>query len=972
MLTMLRTKALAADITAAKARGNHLYKSGEFAAAAVAYAEGIALSTAASVDLKTWPAVELAVIACQSNQALMYVKLGRHAAALDVCDAAMAAPAVSANPGLHGKLLERRVLALEGLRRYAEAVNALLDIPRRGRDGSGGGSGSGSLEAIAERLDAALSGGADSVVEQLRTLSSAAPSHPAMIQEQLGGLLALGQQWDKSPAEWTTVVENVSRWVVDHPGHVDAEDPMGNTLLQGCALLLSESSAAVRVFFGGDGDEEGAASAGRRRSPFEELLHMLVVDHGANPNQRSTMSAAREGEPGCVTPLMGCAKGANPHGIRLLLGLGADPTLRDETGCTPLFIACLHGISTETSLIQGMREESVGAGSDTQDPVGAVRAFTEGCGRIAEYINFRIGDNGSTALHICASEGFPRRAELLLEAGARIDIANRYALTPLALVVKRRLGVSAPSQDREPAWGVIAAIDRAYRVKAGGCGGGDASGSGGGVGIPSLSSTDPFVRVERYGTFINQVMQAHTAMALTPEESHPQNSIPALWQEAAQARHLLLAITQCSGIQAGLMPAQHSIDLVAWQNACAACGAKPGTLKCGKCGIARYCSRECQKSDWKETFKVVKGVRRGRGHKTRCAWIADQKRLGLWGDRANINASTTECKHASVSTNAKCSSGAVHDDQKAEERAGGINTAAAGFTPSDNILLTLSDAVSNMISPLLKRRWVGGSASDIADQLGQLSPEERAELAVYHWQEFRGDDAHWNDPIQLRDHMFRQLVEHKTVWVNKMIFDDDGLVEGKINRSWFCLIAGYINHTFAFAVPSDEALAALGELGPLIEMGAGSGYWAWVLRNRGADILAYDIEPASESCDNMFILSSFTEVLPGTSASVLAGGKNAERALFICWPWSTELEKLPKYEVWDEDCLKAYSGSTVAYVGAMNIGPHAAEGWSGMTSSLAFQKFLLAHFDLQQKIALPHFGDVKLYDNDLFVYTRKT
>ena len=42
-----------------------------------------------------------------------------------------------------------------------------------------------------------------------------------------------------------------------------------------------------------------------------------------------------------------------------------------------------------------------------------------------------------------------------------------------------------------------------------------------------------------------------------------------------------------------------------------------------------------------------------------------------------------------------------------------------------------------------------------------------------------------------------------------------------------------LQHTYACAVPSEDALAALSNLdAPIVELGAGSGYWGALLRNR--------------------------------------------------------------------------------------------------------------------------------------------
>src|SRR4051794_33637665 len=45
---------------------------------------------------------------------------------------------------------------------------------------------------------------------------------------------------------------------------------------------------------------------------------------------------------------------------------------------------------------------------------------------------------------------------------------------------------------------------------------------------------------------------------------------------------------------------------------------------------------------------------------------------------------------------------------------------------------------------------------------------------------------------------------------------------------------------YAHAVPTSEALQALIELGPLLEIGAGAGYWARLVRDLGGDVIATD------------------------------------------------------------------------------------------------------------------------------------
>lgn len=58
-------------------------------------------------------------------------------------------------------------------------------------------------------------------------------------------------------------------------------------------------------------------------------------------------------------------------------------------------------------------------------------------------------------------------------------------------------------------------------------------------------------------------------------------------------------------------------------------------------------------------------------------------------------------------------------------------------------------------------------------------------------------------------------------------------------RNWPC-------HLYAYAVPNEAALTTLTALGPLVEMGAGAGYWARLLKMRGAKVLPMDVHPQGD------------------------------------------------------------------------------------------------------------------------------
>jgi hypothetical protein len=114
-----------------------------------------------------------------------------------------------------------------------------------------------------------------------------------------------------------------------------------------------------------------------------------------------------------------------------------------------------------------------------------------------------------------------------------------------------------------------------------------------------------------------------------------------------------------------------------------------------------------------------------------------------------------------------------------------------------------------------------------------------------------------------------------------------------------------LSQHYAYVFPSDSTLALLAGLGPLVEMGAGTGYWAHRLRSIGVDIVAFDQAPLDGERANRYHARSrpWTQVEQGDQ-TVLSG--YGERSLLLCWP--------PLFSSLG-DCLTYYHGDTVAYIG---------------------------------------------------------
>lgn len=146
---------------------------------------------------------------------------------------------------------------------------------------------------------------------------------------------------------------------------------------------------------------------------------------------------------------------------------------------------------------------------------------------------------------------------------------------------------------------------------------------------------------------------------------------------------------------------------------------------------------------------------------------------------------------------------------------------------------------------------------------------------------------------------------------------------------------------FSWAIPNEEAIKLLAQQ-PLVEIGAGNGYWAACIDKAGGDILCFDQEPWKHL---------HYPVAPGDARKA---GDHPDRALFLCWP--------PYATGMAYQALKAYhefGGSCVFYAG---------EGAGGCTGDDQFHEFLEANFQEVQVVRIPQWETI--HDN-LTAYTRK-
>lgn len=132
--------------------------------------------------------------------------------------------------------------------------------------------------------------------------------------------------------------------------------------------------------------------------------------------------------------------------------------------------------------------------------------------------------------------------------------------------------------------------------------------------------------------------------------------------------------------------------------------------------------------------------------------------------------------------------------------------------------------------------------------------------------------------------------------------------------------------TYAWSIPSPGDIAwVAGVLDgrSVVEVGAGTGYWAWQLSQAGVDVAAYDpLEPG----ENHFF-QPVEPYVPLLRDDASASAKHPDRALFLSWPSYDD--------PWAAHALSVYAGDRLIYAG---------EGGGGCCADDAFFDLLDAEW----------------------------
>lgn len=170
-----------------------------------------------------------------------------------------------------------------------------------------------------------------------------------------------------------------------------------------------------------------------------------LVKRGADVNTQLANGSGGFGKyntKGATPFLMASANADIPY-MKLLLELGANPSIANVDGCTPLIAACgIHVGSDQATEVAGEEPEVLEAAKLLLQLGADVNA---------------VDANGETAMHGAALKNLPKVVQFLADNGAKVDVWNRkdkFGSTPLMFAQGYRPGNFKPSFE------TVAAIER--------------------------------------------------------------------------------------------------------------------------------------------------------------------------------------------------------------------------------------------------------------------------------------------------------------------------------------------------------------------------------------------------------------------------------------------------------------------------------------------------------------------------------
>lgn len=169
------------------------------------------------------------------------------------------------------------------------------------------------------------------------------------------------------------------------------------------------------------------------------------------------------------------------------------------------------------------------------------------------------------------------------------------------------------------------------------------------------------------------------------------------------------------------------------------------------------------------------------------------------------------------------------------------------------------------------------------------------------------------------------------------------------NRDLFLLRKDYVRW-YSWAIPDQGAVDLIARHAPrVVEIGAGGGYWAYLLKQAGVHVETYDETPYSNR-----LVKSLHAWHPVTQGDWTILRKQRKRyrdfALFLCWP--------PYRSDFPVKALRAFRGDRLIWVG---------EDYGGCTADDVFFELLDRKWECVARHAIPQWWGIHDY---LGIYAR--
>lgn len=220
--------------------------------------------------------------------------------------------------------------------------------------------------------------------------------------------------------------------------------------------------------------------------------------------------------------------------------------------------------------------------------------------------------------------------------------------------------------------------------------------------------------------------------------------------------------------------------------------------------------------------------------------------------------------------------------------------------------------------------------------------------------------------LQLFQHSMREL--RAMGWLDErgeLLEPPEG--ERELLIAYFTNVVQPTRRAYAWGIPTVEAIALIRHYARLgvVEVGAGTGYWASLLASGGVDIVAYDEAPVDQPALNGFhaLRGSHSGNVRAFSPVACGGptdaARHTQRALLLVWPPSESEPAIPAHMAsLALDTLRAYQGDTVFYVGycsdVMAESQKSQVQYRWDTAGPAFEQLLRADFEMVASLCLPN------------------